>query len=91
MSELLQIMSGLYWCAKKGLKWRHGLGLDHPLMTIVWVEQRLLPRGPVSHHRTDLIVEWNRQHPQRGAKLLCALAAITLVVGFLMGAALALI
>lgn len=39
----------------------------------IWAEQITLPRGGKSHHRTDLIVEWNRKHPERGAKLMLGL------------------
>lgn len=51
----------------------------------IWAEQITLPRGGKSHHRTDLIVEWNRLNAQRGAKLMCALIPFSFIVGLLMG------
>jgi hypothetical protein len=51
----------------------------------IWQEQTTLPRGGKSHHRTDLLVEWNRLNPQRGAKLFCAYALFTFIVGFAIG------
>lgn len=51
----------------------------------IWAEQVSLPRGGKSHHRTDLIVEWNRLHAQRGTKLLCFLSFITFLTGIVVG------
>jgi len=103
--RLLWIISGLYWCAVKGIKMfifgkvpadkssmpRNDWGWSDPAIDYVWEEQTTLPRGGKSHHRPDIIVEWNRLDAQRGAKLLCGLAAWTFVLGFLMGASLAFI
>jgi hypothetical protein len=102
----LMIISGLFWCAWKGIKFPfnggHRLndtwgwtsnrmggfsfsGKNYDEDDDVWLEQFTLPRGGKSHHRTDLIVEWNRTDPQRGAKLLCGLAALTFVAGLAIG------
>lgn len=51
----------------------------------IWKEQTTLPRGGKGHHRTDLIVEWNRLNAQRGAKLLCFLSFITFLTGIVIG------
>ena len=51
----------------------------------IWAEQTSLPRGGKSHHRTDLIVEWNRLNVQRGAKLLCFLSLVTFLTGIVVG------
>lgn len=50
----------------------------------IWKEQVTLPRGGKSHHRTDLIVEWNRLNSQRGAKLFCFFSFITFLTGIVL-------
>ncbi len=51
----------------------------------LWAEQITLPRGSWSHHRTDLLAEWNRSHTERGTKLLCFLGAFLGLTGFIAG------
>ena len=51
----------------------------------VWAEQKTMPRGGRSHHRTDLIVEWARMKPQRAVKLFSFLALVALMAGLAIG------
>lgn len=96
MRKLL-IAAGILVCAWKGIRWallgipeaKKGFlprtfgrwGFKDPDLDYVWEEQSTRPRGGVSHHLTDLIVEWNRLDAQRGAKLLSALAVLTFAIG----------
>jgi len=51
----------------------------------IWKEQKTRPRGGRSHHLTDLIVEWNRLNPERGAKLMCGLILTGMVFAYAAG------
>jgi len=93
------LFSPLHLPKRKRDKLKFNWGFHHPrlhgfdglresiyvLREDTWLEQTTLPRGGKKHHRTDLIVEWVNLSAQRGAKFLCALYPVFLLIGIAIG------
>lgn len=90
--RLLLILGSVIVCGVKGLllirlpfipgrqnkedMWDNCFGIMDPRMEEHWDS---FWEDPGIHQMTNLLVEWNRLHAQRGAKALCALILVALV------------